>query len=161
MPFLLFYFFRWKSYQWLGLSLNFSAVMVLGLYLICLYFSEWGGKASLNSFILNTSVARHTGKHFIICWVHSYADLTTISSNSILQIGKMNKCGPLSLSKHANVMLSASIGSNQLNWKWVPLSNTLVPLWVPSPKKINTTVNAEGCGMNTVIVFSGIKYLLG
>lgn len=128
-------------------------------YLMCLYF-RGEKKASLNSFILNTSVAWYTGKHFIICWVHSFTDLTTISSNSILQLGKMNKCGPLSFSKHANAKLSASIGNNQLNWKWVPLSNALIPLWVPS-QKINTTVNAEGCGMNTVKLFSGIKYLLG
>lgn len=161
MAFLVF----WKSYQWRELSLNFFFFFCSNgvRYLICLYFTEGKRereKASLNSFILNTAVAQHTGKHFIICWVHSFADLTTISSNSILQLGKMNKCGPLSFSKHANAKLSASIGSNQLNWKWVPLSNMLIPLWVPS-QKINTAVNAEGCGMNTVIVFSGIKYLLG
>ena len=72
----------------------------------------------------------------------------------------MKKRGPLSLSKHAQANPSTSIGSNQLNWKWAPLSKLLLPLWASS-WKINTTVNAEGCGMNTAIVFSGIKYLSG
>lgn len=45
--------------------------MVLGILSVCILGKEEEEeeeeKASLNSFILNTAVAQHTGKHFIIC----------------------------------------------------------------------------------------------